>query len=745
MDRTLLNAKGNITSVFLVFIALFFSFSGWTQTVTTDKDDYAPGEYVIITGTGWEPGERVDFTFEETPKPETCVNSHDYFATSDANGNIYYDGFLIKDNHIGVAFVLTATGQTSGKTAVTEFTDGNVRVKTNTGFISVEATFSSTTNCNTAQGNITSGIGTSNPGTTVGVADKDERLFIRASATNSLGNQFSSWFTSESYTTPDPGKPYEICLVGKNGTMDLTANYAACNVPNITTQPTAKNITYGDADPTFSVTSSGTISGYQWQVMSTENGANWSNISGATSSSYKVVSPTVDMTGYQYRAVVSGCNTSVNSNAATLTVNKKVLTITADNQTVPYSTAVSTVIGAGSYVVTGFVNNETASVIGGSATYTTTYTATTNAGTSGVTITPVITGLITNNYSFTPVNGAVTVSKANQTITFGALPLTKMYGDGDFAPGASASSGLSVNYSSSNTSVATILSGQIHIVNAGITTITASQPGNGNYNPAISVDQSFIVGKLNIQVTADAQTKTYGDADPSLTYGFSPALVSGDSFSGTLSRTGDENVGNYAIEQGSLALSSNYILNYTGAAFDITQLTIAVTADAQTKTYGDADPLLTYGFSPALVSGDSFSGTLSRTGDENVGNYLVEQGSLALSSNYILNYTGAAFDITQLTIAVTADAQTKTYGDADPSLTYGFSPALVSGDSFSGSLSRTGDENVGNYLVEQGSLALSSNYILNYTGAAFDITQLTIAVTADAQTKTYGDADPSLT
>ncbi|HSF53918.1 MAG TPA: hypothetical protein VLA71_09215, partial [Algoriphagus sp.] len=46
-------------------------------TVTTDKLDYAPGEYVIITGTGWEPGERVDFHFEETPKPETCVNSHD--------------------------------------------------------------------------------------------------------------------------------------------------------------------------------------------------------------------------------------------------------------------------------------------------------------------------------------------------------------------------------------------------------------------------------------------------------------------------------------------------------------------------------------------------------------------------------------------------------------------------------------------------------------------------------------------
>ncbi|PZX52091.1 hypothetical protein LV84_03499, partial [Algoriphagus ratkowskyi] len=114
---------------------LTLAFASWNTalgqaTVTTDKDDYAPGEYVIITGTGWEPGERVDFTFVETPKPESCVNSHDNFATADASGNIYYDGFLIKINHLGVHFVLTATGQVSGRVAVTEFTDANVKFST---------------------------------------------------------------------------------------------------------------------------------------------------------------------------------------------------------------------------------------------------------------------------------------------------------------------------------------------------------------------------------------------------------------------------------------------------------------------------------------------------------------------------------------------------------------------------------------------------------------------------------------
>ena len=130
MENSTLVGTGTFKKFILLIFIGFFTFSGWTQTVTTDKDDYAPGEYVIITGTDWEPGERVDFTFEETPKPETCVNSHDNFAIADANGDIYYDGFLIKE--ITWEFILCSQqGQSSGKVAVTEFTDGNVNFAIN--------------------------------------------------------------------------------------------------------------------------------------------------------------------------------------------------------------------------------------------------------------------------------------------------------------------------------------------------------------------------------------------------------------------------------------------------------------------------------------------------------------------------------------------------------------------------------------------------------------------------------------
>jgi hypothetical protein len=101
----------------------------------------------------------------------------------------------------------------------------------------------------------------------------------------------------------------------------------------------------------------------------------------------------------------------------------------------------------------------------------------------------------------------------NQTITFNALP-TKIIDDADFSAGASASSGLPVLLTSSNTAVATIVSGNIHIVGAGTAIITASQSGNTTYNAATNVTQTLSVTKINQTITFNAlPTKIIGDAD----------------------------------------------------------------------------------------------------------------------------------------------------------------------------------------------------------------------------------------
>ncbi|TQF77419.1 MBG domain-containing protein, partial [Pseudomonas aeruginosa] len=75
---------------------------------------------------------------------------------------------------------------------------------------------------------------------------------------------------------------------------------------------------------------------------------------------------------------------------------------------------------------------------------------------------------------------------------------------------------------------------------------------------------------------ADAKTKVYGDADPSLTYQVS-GLKNGDTAGavlngGSLSRVAGENVGVYGINQGDLALvSANYDLSYQGNNLTITK------------------------------------------------------------------------------------------------------------------------------------------------------------------------------
>ena len=93
----------------------------------------------------------------------------------------------------------------------------------------------------------------------------------------------------------------------------------------------------------------------------------------------------------------------------------------------------------------------------------------------------------------------------SQTITFSPFP-GKFFGDSAFSAGASASSGLPVSYVSSDTSVATISGGIITIIGVGITDITASQAGDGNYLAAADVTQTLTVNSVRQSVAGTTVT-----------------------------------------------------------------------------------------------------------------------------------------------------------------------------------------------------------------------------------------------
>src|SRR5205823_6076208 len=147
---------------------------------------------------------------------------------------------------------------------------------------------------------------------------------------------------------------------------------------------------------------------------------------------------------------------------------------------------------------------------------------------------------------------------------------------------------------------------------------------------------TFAVTPRSLTVTPDlGQSKLYGALEPTLTYTHG-TLYNGDTdsvFSGALSRATGENVGSYAISQGSLSAGANYTISFTGGrSFAVTPRSLTVTPDlGQSKLYGALDPALSYTHG-ALYNGDTdsvFTGALSRASGESVGSYAISQGSLS--------------------------------------------------------------------------------------------------------------------
>lgn len=136
--------------------------------------------------------------------------------------------------------------------------------------------------------------------------------------------------------------------------------------------------------------------------------------------------------------------------------------------------------------------------------------------------------------SATPVVRALTVNKADQTITFDPL-VAKGISDPPFSLTGTASSGLTVTYTSSNTAVATVSGSTVTLVGQGTTTITAVQSGNTNYNAAVSVGQSLTVNAKQSQTISFAAlpSKTLNDA----AFGLSATASSGLAVSYTSSNT----------------------------------------------------------------------------------------------------------------------------------------------------------------------------------------------------------------
>jgi len=203
-------------------------------------------------------------------------------------------------------------------------------------------------------------------------------------------------------------------------------------------------------------------------------------------------------------------------------------------------------------------------------------------------------------YSAIDVTVTLTVNKAVQTITFGAI-VPRTYGDPDFDASATASSSLNVTFTSDNTEVAVITGGLIHIVNAGTALITASQSGDQNFNPAPDVTQTLIINKADQVITFPAIAP--------VVYGVASFSAGASSTSGLTITYSSDNTSVAEVTNGNIYIkgagNSNIIASQTGdnnfnpaedimVNITVTKAQLTITADNKSKPFLSANPLLTY-------------------------------------------------------------------------------------------------------------------------------------------------------
>lgn len=122
----------------------------------------------------------------------------------------------------------------------------------------------------------------------------------------------------------------------------------------------------------------------------------------------------------------------------------------------------------------------------------------------------------------------------NQIITFPILT-NQVYGNPSYMINAVASSGLAVNYSSSNEMVAVVSGSTISVTGVGSAVITANQPGNESYHPAPPVSRTLTVTPKLITVLATVNNKVYDGTSNATISGVLSGLVNNDNvaFNGT--------------------------------------------------------------------------------------------------------------------------------------------------------------------------------------------------------------------
>jgi hypothetical protein len=263
--------------------------------------------------------------------------------------------------------------------------------------------------------------------------------------------------------------------------------------------------------------------------------------------------------------------------------------------------------------------------------------------------------------------------KGMQFLTFEPLQ-AKSYGDDAFDLNATVSSRLEVIYESSNTNVVTISGNKVTVIGAGSAEITASQPGNDQYHPAVSITQLLSVDNAILQVIANNKSLTYGDDTPLLNYtidGFvyddDETIVTGEPILSTHYTAGKDVLESpvpITIAPNTL-VADNYDFALIDGEITIAKAPMKISVNNETKAYESDDPLFSVSYDSFVLGDDEteLAGTLVITRDlgEDVGIYNVVPSGL-VSDNYNISFVNGTLEITPVNLVITGQEDEKVYG-----------------------------------------------------------------------------------
>ena len=542
-------------------------------------------------------------------------------------------------------------------------------------------------------------------------------------------------------TTSSPVGTYDITVGG-----GVSTNYAFTYVKGtLTVSSSAAQIaitpigekTYGNAPFELQATSPNKETAITYSI---ENPA-IASINGSTVTILKAGSTTI--TAHQ---AASG-NYEEASATTELGVNKALLTVTADNASRSYGEENPAL----TFSYSGFVNGENESVLTSLPTVTCEATAESPAGSYDI----VVSGGAAENYTLRYVNGTLSVLASSGELTFTAIG-EKTYGDAAFdLQVSSPNTETPITFTVEDPTIASISGNTVTILKAGSTTITAHQDASTNYGEA-SATAPLVVNKAPLKASANDASRAYGEANPTFSFSYE-GFVNGDSESDLVlppTATTEANpaspVGTYDIVAGGDD-DENYTYAFANATLTVEKAILDVTADDLSRTYGAENPTLTLSYS-GFANGEDEAvltslPTLSceATPQSPAGSYDITVSG-GEGSNYTLEYTPGTLTVEKAPLTVTADDQTRSYGEENPTLTFTYS-GFVNGEDESvltmqpsASCEATSTSQAGRYdiIVSGGE---DENYRFVYVKGALTVTASSGELTFTAiGEKTYGDA-----